>query len=709
MTASRASRLVLGSGGASSSDLVGDTLRWILPAAGVVLSLWVIAVPPPLPRIAGVLATLAVAAALGYRLRPGHAGHRLLPAVWIVASAVVVWWAGTPPGLPLLFVLWSGAAAIGLTGRAGALAHMLLAAVALGAALALAPGPTRDELRVQIWAITMAGLVSVGLLAARARDDAARRRRAFGRAFEDASIGMAVADLDMRVIEPNPAFCALLGRTAEEIIGRRVRQFTHPDDRDVNVSLHNELASGRSSSYRLVKRYLRPDGGVVWAQITVSLVRDRRRRPRYVYAQIEDITERRRAEAERERNSRALARRARLGEAAAELGRVALVVPGVTELADHMAHTVAECLGVDVCCVCQLDGDTLLTLGGVGLPDGRAAGRRFPLRERSFPALALATDGVLQVADVQADPRVDLSDIMRGRGVRGGLAVAVRDRGGDAGLIFAHDLGEREFDADEVAFVRVAGNVLGSAIERAKREADALHRAHHDPLTGLPNRDLFADRLGQALARARRGEAPPAVLLADLDQFKVVNDSLGHPAGDELLREIAPRLAAAVRANDTVARFGGDEFVILGDGVGDELAGDGARRAARRRLRRAVPRAGAEMYVTASIGVALAGPMSELDALLADADAALYRAKARGTGASSSSTTTIGRARPPARTRARACAGRSRAASSHLHYQPLIDLSRAPRRRRGARALDHPAARPVSPPGTSSRWPRSRG
>ena len=513
MTASRASRLVLGSGGVSSSDLVGDTLRWILPAAGVVLSLWVIAVPPPLPRIAGVLATLAVAAALGYRLRPGHAGHSLLPAIWIVASAVVVWWAGTPPGLPLLFVLWSGAAAIGLTGRAGALAHMLLAAVALGAALALAPGPTPAEGRVQIWAITMAGLVSVGLLlrglATTLRDVDER----FGRAFEDASIGMAVADLDMRVIEPNPAFCALLGRTPEEIIGRRVRQFTHPDDRDLNVSLHNELASGRSSSYRLVKRYLRPDGGVVWAQITVSLVRDRRRRPRYVYAQIEDITERRRAEAERERNSRALARRARLGEAAAELGRVALVVPGMTELADHMAHTVAECLGVDVCCVCQLDGDTLLTLGGVGLPDGRAAGRRFPLRERSFPALALATDGVLQVADVQADPRVDLSDTMRGRGVRGGLAVAVRDRGGDAGMIFAHDLGAREFDADEVAFVRVAGNVLGSAIERAKREADALHRAHHDPLTGLPNRDLFADRLGQALARARRGEAPPAVLL----------------------------------------------------------------------------------------------------------------------------------------------------------------------------------------------------
>ena len=111
---------------------------------------------------------------------------------------------------------------------------------------------------------------------------------------------------------------------------------------------------------------------------------------------------------------------------------------------------------------------------------------------------------------------------------------------------------------------------MGSAIERGAREETAVHRSLHDPLTGLPNRELFADRLALTLARARRGGPPPAVLIADLDQFKLINDSLGHQAGDELLRAVAPRLASAVRDTDTVARFGGDEFVVLCDGVGSE-------------------------------------------------------------------------------------------------------------------------------------------
>src|SRR5208283_3656626 len=95
-------------------------------------------------------------------------------------------------------------------------------------------------------------------------------------------------------------------------------------------------------------------------------------------------------------------------------------------------------------------------------------------------------------------------------------------------------------------------------------------RAHHDALTGLPNRALFLERLQQALARAGRSGRPLAVVFLDLDDFKLVNDSCGHDHGDLLLKKLTPRLVAAVRAGDTVARLGGDEFVALCEGLADD-------------------------------------------------------------------------------------------------------------------------------------------
>jgi diguanylate cyclase (GGDEF)-like protein len=108
--------------------------------------------------------------------------------------------------------------------------------------------------------------------------------------------------------------------------------------------------------------------------------------------------------------------------------------------------------------------------------------------------------------------------------------------------------------------------LIGTALditERAHLEAQLQHQAFHDPLTGLPNRALFLDRLGQALVRAERAGTPCAVLFLDLDHFKTVNDSLGHAAGDQLLVAVAARLRAGLRAGDTLARFGGDEFAAL--------------------------------------------------------------------------------------------------------------------------------------------------
>ncbi len=163
-----------------------------------------------------------------------------------------------------------------------------------------------------------------------------------------------------------------------------------------------------------------------------------------------------------------------------------------------------------------------------------------------------------------------------------------------------------------------------------RRDRDALaHQAVHDPLTGLHNRTLLGDRLNTALAR---GETV-AVIALDLDGFKLINDSLGHPAGDQVLIAMAPRLAAALAPTDTLARLGGDEFVVLCERIRGPL--DALDRASRLAAAVTAPvDLGAVPYtLSASAGIALSGGMHDsADALLRDADAAMYRAKTKGRG-----------------------------------------------------------------------------
>jgi diguanylate cyclase (GGDEF)-like protein/PAS domain S-box-containing protein len=169
--------------------------------------------------------------------------------------------------------------------------------------------------------------------------------------------------------------------------------------------------------------------------------------------------------------------------------------------------------------------------------------------------------------------------------------------------------------------------------ERRKAELELAHRALHDGLTGLPNRTLFLDRLGHALRHARRRDRGVAVLFLDLDRFKVVNDSLGHKAGDRLLVDVAMRLSAALRPSDTLARFGGDELTLLCE----EIAGEGDARLIADRLQRAFAEPFAvedgEAFLQASIGIALSHNGFEApEDLIRDADAAMYRAKDNGRG-----------------------------------------------------------------------------
>ena len=181
--------------------------------------------------------------------------------------------------------------------------------------------------------------------------------------------------------------------------------------------------------------------------------------------------------------------------------------------------------------------------------------------------------------------------------------------------------------------LRGFSRVTRDVTERNELERRLRHLALHDPLTGLPNRILFIDRLAHALARSDRLPGSPALLFLDIDRFKWINDTLGHGAGDELLKTMAARIAGSVRQEDTVGRFGGDEFVVLCE----DIAGEQAARIVADRIVEALEPpfliAGREVSIAASVGVVLArGGEETPERLLGDADTAMYQAKEHGSG-----------------------------------------------------------------------------
>ena len=222
------------------------------------------------------------------------------------------------------------------------------------------------------------------------------------------------------------------------------------------------------------------------------------------------------------------------------------------------------------------------------------------------------------------DARV--ADLMSGSAPGGPLEIRCRRGDEDVLWTMASVAVHRDEDGDvQAAFVQ-----LVDASARKRAESDLVRLAYHDPLTGLPNRARLLDTLDRALDRSRRTGTPMAALLLDVDHFKVVNDSLGHDAGDVLLREVAERLRATVRTGDTVARFGGDEFVVVAEASCTE---DDAAALAQRigaAFGPPVVIEGRDVHVSVSIGIAVSVGGRDARGLLRDADTAAYSAKARG-------------------------------------------------------------------------------
>jgi diguanylate cyclase (GGDEF)-like protein len=193
--------------------------------------------------------------------------------------------------------------------------------------------------------------------------------------------------------------------------------------------------------------------------------------------------------------------------------------------------------------------------------------------------------------------------------------------------------GSGEFDDDEITFVRSVAGVLGVATERMRAERDIRFQALHDALTGLPNRASLLGRLERAVGGATRTDGRIGVLFVDLDGFKAVNDSLGHQAGDEVLRSVASRLREAVRPGDIVARLSGDEFAIMCEGVTAVRDLEAIADRVVRLVGAPVVIAGHPVRIGASVGIALSdGALTDADRILRAADNAMYGAKRRGRG-----------------------------------------------------------------------------
>ncbi len=257
-----------------------------------------------------------------------------------------------------------------------------------------------------------------------------------------------------------------------------------------------------------------------------------------------------------------------------------------------------------------------------------------PVIRRRAVGVGVAGRAVGEARLVVAQPYAQYDDaqpVFVERRLEAAMAAPVTDEGRAVGslIVSSYRPGRRYTPPEREALVVFAEHV-SFALNDARTVAEITQLAFHDPLTGLPNRTLFLDRLQHALGRATRSEAGPAVLFCDLDDFKTVNDSLGHPAGDELLRAVAARLTACVRPGDTAARLGGDEFAVLLEGVTDPATAVAIAERLLAALRAPIVVHGRQIFASASVGIALHHDSG--GDLLRAADVAMYQAKGAGRG-----------------------------------------------------------------------------
>jgi len=406
----------------------------------------------------------------------------------------------------------------------------------------------------------------------------------FRNTFDFAAIGMAIVSLDGKWLQVNKALCSLLGYTDAELKAMTFQNITHPNDLEADLEQVQRILRGDLREYQMEKRYFRKDGCEVWALLNVSLVRDPDGKPLQFISQIHDITARKAAEnalLDSEARFRATFDHASIGIMHSSLDRRILTVN--RKFCEMVGYSAEE-----------------LQQGSV---------RRIHHPEDSD-------------ADQPLEKQLLAGEIdyftFEKRYIRKDASVFWANRA--VSLV-------RDPNRNPLYFIRVIEDISA----RKEAEEKLLYLANFDSLTNLPNRAMFHDRLTQALALARRRRENLAVMFLDIDKLKEINDSLGHAAGDLLLKQVAMRLASAVRASDTIGRLSGDEFAFVLAGLrGTEDASLVGRKVIET-FGTPFNLEGHERVVTASIGIGMYPQHGDDEAaLIKSADAAMYIAKQSG-------------------------------------------------------------------------------
>jgi diguanylate cyclase (GGDEF)-like protein/PAS domain S-box-containing protein len=419
-----------------------------------------------------------------------------------------------------------------------------------------------------------------------------------------------VVDRDGYFLFVSAACERIFGYTPEEMVGRAVIDFVHPGDRERTLQAIDEILDGELKPC-FENRYVRKDGktvDIMWSarwseskQIRVAVARD--------------ITERKHAES--------------MQAALYAISEAANAAGDFPELFQRIHEVVNDLV--------------LATNFVVALYDSESSEIRFPyyadqhgtvpasqtLDSDTLTAQVIRTGQALLLTPETAASVLSRMDTVTDPNALNWLGVPLESSGDIIGALVVQNHADnvRYTDQDRELLQFVATQVA-AAVERKKMHARLEHMAQHDQLTGLPNRTLFLDHLHSALARAHREKTSLAVLYLDLDDFKQVNDIHGHTVGDQLLQEMARRMTRCVRESDTVGRIGGDEFIVLLDGIrqpGDADMVTGKILAA---LSAPYEHPRATLRVTASIGVALYPEHGrDGDELIQHADNAMYQAK----------------------------------------------------------------------------------
>jgi diguanylate cyclase (GGDEF)-like protein/PAS domain S-box-containing protein len=433
-------------------------------------------------------------------------------------------------------------------------------------------------------------------------------------AFVDLLLDVVVAvGHDGRIMYISAACETIFGYTAAEMEGQLIFDFMLPEDRERSHLEAGEVLAG-NSRVGFENRYVRKDRHVVsimWSARWSELDRVRIGVGR-------DVTARRDTEA-----------RLAATYAISEAAHAAL---DLQALLDQIHPIVASLMPINGIVVGMAsagqDGADHHSTTSVRL---HFDGARLPLAEDRDCALRICAEVLREGKAIQhREPAVGSSADASPQPTQSWLAVplATRDACRGALLVKLHD--NLEYSQQHLEMLQFVGEQIITAIERTRLREELLHQARYDDLTTLPNRRLLNDRLDTALARARREGEQVGVLYIDVDAFKLVNDTFGHAAGDQVLREVARRLKACVREDDTVARTGGDEFVVLAERLGSPQAAQ--RLAQKIRAAMAAEPAGHPpgRRFTVSIGVAVfPGDATQVEELLRQADHDMYREKRR--------------------------------------------------------------------------------